>query len=356
MEQIGRQLVAWYGANARDLPWRQNPTPYRVWVSEIMLQQTSVTTVLEYYARWLTRFPNVASLAAASEQEVLSLWEGLGYYQRARRMLAAARMLVDEFDGKLPTSRAALLKLPGVGPYVANAILSMAFGRDVVALDANVIRVFMRLLAMEGTGAEKDVRKAVEHWALVGLPAGRSAEYNQGWMDFGSSTCRPRRPLCGECFLQEDCDGFRKGTQYDIPRPSSRRLQRIETAVALFLCDSCVYLQKRPPGGLFAGMWEFPGGKVKEGESAAEAVVRECREELGVDCRVRRELVSLVHYYTVFEVTLHAFLSDLPEGLPVDAEHRWVTMDEVGDYPMPSANRQVVEALADVVERQGDSD
>ncbi len=345
MKAIGRRLVRWYGKNARELPWREEPTPYRVWVSEIMLQQTAVTTVVPYFERWMSRWPDVASLARASEREVLALWEGMGYYGRARRLHAAARALVAEHGGGVPRETAALRKLPGVGPYVAAAIRSFAFGEDEVALDANLVRVFMRLLGIEGTGAEADVRRTVGEWARVGLPRGRSADYNQALMDFGSLLCRPRTPRCGECFLRSQCEAFRLGTQYHIPRPSPRRLKKIETAVAVFLRDGAVYLQQRGPDGLFARMWEFPGGKVEEGETPHAALVRECREELGVECAPGRRLTSLTHYYTVFEVRLHAYVCAPPEGLPEDATHRWVGLGEVGEYPMPSASRQVVERL-----------
>jgi A/G-specific adenine glycosylase len=345
MKSIGRRLVRWYGRNARALPWRSQPTPYRVWVSEVMLQQTAVSTVVPYFERWMQRWPSVEALARASERQVLALWEGLGYYGRARRLHQAARLLVAEHGGRLPREAAALRRLPGVGPYVAAAIRSFAFGEDEVALDANLVRVFMRLLGIEGTGAEAGVRRTVGRWAGAGLPRGRSANYNQALMDFGSMLCRPRAPRCGECFLRADCDAFRQGLQYDIPRPSPRRLKKIATAVAVLLRDGAVYLQQRPPEGLFASMWEFPGGKLEGGETPREALGRECREELGVECRPGRRLLSLTHYYTVFEVRLHAYLCPPPDGLPEDATHRWVKLEQTVEYPMPSASRQVVQKL-----------
>jgi len=342
MRSIGRRLVRWYGRNGRDLPWRADPSPYRVWVSEVMLQQTSVTTVIPYFERWMRRLPDVAALAAAREREVLSLWEGMGYYGRARRLRQAARVIVEEHGGVVPRESAQLRRLPGIGPYIAAAIRSFAFGEDEVALDANLVRVLMRLLGLEGTGAEADVRREVVRQAAIGLPSGRSADYNQGLMDFGSLICRPRVPRCGQCFLRRDCEAFARGIQYDIPRPSPRRLKKISTAVAVFMRQGDVYIQKRPPEGLFGGMWEFPGGKVEEGETPRAALVRECREELGVECAPGRRLLALTHYYTVFEVRLHAYVCTAPEGLPEDATHRWVRPGELAEYPMPSANREIV--------------
>jgi A/G-specific adenine glycosylase len=242
-----------------------------------------------------------------------------------------------------------LLALPGIGPYMASAIRSIAFGEDEVALDANLSRVFMRLLSVEGRGTESVVRKQVQPVAEAALPSGRSSDYNQALMDFGSLICRPRSPLCGECFLQGNCAAFAEGRQYDIPTPVKRRLKKIRTAVAVFLREGAdgpeVYIQKRPADGLFAGMWEFPGGKAAEGERPKEAVVRECREELDVECRVVRKLTELTHYYTVFEVRLHAYGCAVEAPLPEDPTHRWVPLAELDSYPMPSANRAVVAAV-----------
>ncbi|MFO8006106.1 MAG: A/G-specific adenine glycosylase [Candidatus Brocadiia bacterium] len=349
LREIGRRLLRWYEQNRRELPWRDQPSPYRVWVSEVMLQQTAVATVIPYFERWMERFPDVASLAEASEREVLNLWEGMGYYARARRLREAARQVMECFDGQLPDGREELCSLPGIGPYIVDATLSLAFGRDVVALDANVARVMMRLLCIRGRAAEADVRRRVRRAAETSMPEGRSSAFNQALMDFGSMICRPRRPLCAECPLRDLCRARAEGAQYDIPAVRRRRLRKIRTAVAVFLREGEVYVQKRPPEGMFAGMWEFPGGKAREGESPAEAAVRECREELGVECAVGRELVGLTHYYTVFEVRLHAFLCPPPRGLPQDDAHRWVAVSELDEYPMPSANRQVVQALREAI-------
>jgi len=343
---IGRRLVRWFDRNARDLPWRRSPTPYAVWISEVMLQQTVVGTVAARYEDWMARFPDVRALAAADEREVLAAWEGLGYYRRALHAHQAARCMVRDHGGRVPASREALLALPGVGPYVAGAVLSLAFGRDEAAVDTNVVRVFMRLLCLPGRSTEAGPKREARRWAEAALPTGRSAAYNQALMDFGSLLCRPRRPRCGECFLRERCEAFRQGRQYDIPPPGRRKLKKIETAVAVFIRDGRVYLQQRPRGGLFARMWEFPGGKVRRAETPAQALERECREELGIECRPGAKLAELTHYYTVFEVRLHAFLCEPPEALPLDATHVWVRVAELGDYPMPSANRRVVQKLA----------
>jgi A/G-specific adenine glycosylase len=342
---LGRRLLRWYEDNRRDLPWRRRPTPYRVWVSEVMLQQTAVSTVVPYFQRWMRQFRSLAALARASQTEVLALWEGLGYYGRARRLWQAARVVARQHGGRVPRDRRTLLALPGVGPYVADAILSFAFGEDVVALDANVVRVFMRLEALDGAGAEAAVRRRVRSAATAGLPSGCSAQYNQAIMDFGSAVCRPRRPHCGACPLRNVCRAFQQGSQCDIPRPTPKRLSSVAAVAAVFRRGDEVYVQKRPAGGLLAGMWEFPGGKVRRGEAPHAALARECLKKLGIGCQVRRKLTELTHYYTAFRVRLHAYLCWPPDGLPADAEHRWVPLHRLDEYPMPSANRRVVKAL-----------
>jgi A/G-specific adenine glycosylase len=343
LQTIGRRLVKWYGCAARDLPWRVDPTPYRVLVSEFMLQQTVVGTVIGYFDRWMTQFPDVKALAAASERRVLALWQGLGYYRRATNLHRSARMIVADFDGRIPDSRAELLKLPGVGPYIADAVLSFAFHRHVAVVDANVARVFMRLAGREGLATAGDVRRDVAAWTDAALPSGHSSAYNQALMDFGSVVCRSRTPLCTDCFLRDRCEAQRTGRQYDIPTPPKRRLKKIRTVAAVLIREGCVYLRRRPPTGLFAGMWELPGGRVDDAERPRAALTRICRDELGTPCQSERKLTQLVHHYTVHEVTLHAWLCTPTERLPEDATHRWVPLDELDAYPLPSAERKLLD-------------
>jgi len=346
LQTIARRLVKWYGHAARDLPWRIDPTPYRVLVSEFMLQQTVVGTVVGYFDRWMTQFPNVDALASASERQVLALWQGLGYYRRATNLHRSARMLAAEFDGSIPDSRPDLLKLPGVGPYIADAVLSFAFHRDVAVVDANVARVFMRLAGREGLATAGPVRRDVTAWTMAALPAGHSSEYNQALMDFGSVICRSRKPLCQDCFLRDRCEAHRTGRQYEIPTPPKRRLKKIRTVAAVLIRQGCVCLRRRPPGArMFAGMWELPGGRVHDDERPRAALTRIFRDELNTACRPDRKLPRLVHHYTVHEVTLHAWLCAPPDDLPQNATHRWVPLTKLNAYPLPSAERKVLDLL-----------
>ncbi len=350
LDEFIDRLFSWYETHKRDLPWRDDPSPYEVWISEVMLQQTTVPAIEGRFEQWMERFPTIETVAEASEQDILAEWEGLGYYQRASRLHAAARQVVKEHAGQLPRAEDKLRDLPGVGPYIASAIRSIAFGADVIALDANLSRVFMRLLAIRGRPGVSAVRDQVREAAQRVLPEGDSSRFNQSLMDFGSIVCRPSDPDCGHCFATDLCAAFQKGLQEDIPERRRKKIKKIDTAVAIFIRDSHVYIQRRPPDGLFAGMWEFPGGKLEEGETPGEAVKREVQEELGVDSTVREKVTSFVHYYTRFEVTLHAFICKT-EGTLIDNEtHRWVELSDLNDYPMPSANRTLVGELRGIVE------
>jgi A/G-specific adenine glycosylase len=301
--------------------------------------------VLGRFDEWIQRYPDLNSVARASLQQVLSAWEGLGYYARARRLHRTARLVVQRHGGRLPRAGRDLQELPGIGPYIAAAIRSLAFGEPDVAVEANVMRVFLRLLGLERRPSESSARQVVSRYAARALPPQRPADFNQALMDFGSLLCRPRRPQCGQCFAAGLCVARRRGRQELIPRRRRRRLERISTAVAVFRRDGSIYVQRRPPEGLFGGMWEFPGGKVEDGETPAQALVREIREELGVTCTPGHALEPILHYYTRFRVTLHGFLGPPPAGLPVDETHRWVTPRESTELPMPAASRRLVGRL-----------
>ncbi len=356
MKTFTTRLVEWYEENGRDLPWRENPSPYSIWVSEVMLQQTTVPAVIERYRRWMERFPDIPALAAASERNVLSEWEGMGYYQRASRMREAAGIIVQHHDGRLPSDEQSLLKLPGIGPYIASAIRSLAFGADVVAVDANVNRVFMRQLALKGPVDGSQTRRHILRVAGRMLPSGDSSRFNQALMDFGSLICRPNNPECSRCFASEFCRAFDKELQHEIPPGRRKTLEKIETAVAVFLNGSEVYIQQRPSGGLFGGMWEFPGGKLRHGETPEDAVVREVKEELATQCAVTAKVTSFVHFYTRFRVTLHAFLCSAGEDLPLDNKRQWVELVNVSGYPMPAANRKLIRHLREMMMKNSKSE
>ncbi len=351
------RLLAWYRAEKRSLPWRDHPDPYAVWVSEIMLQQTRVETVLPYFRRWMARFPNVAALAQAEEQEVLALWEGLGYYSRARNLHRAARQLMQHYGGQLPAEVKALRALPGIGAYTAGAIASMAFGLDEPAVDGNVLRVVSRLFALEDFIDTPQGRRAVTEHVRACLPSGQAGDFNQALMDLGASICLPQRPQCGRCPLAEDCCARQEGRQRALPRRRPRRKPpQVVVTAAVITRGEEVLLAQRPPDGLLGNLWEFPGGKLEPGESLEAALQREIREELGVEIRVGPSLGVYRHAYTHFRVTLHAFRAWLrpgerPRPLQVQAL-RWLRPDELDAFPMGKIDRHIARRLQQQAEEK----
>lgn len=281
LQEIVKPLLAWYRKNARVLPWRQDPSPYHVWLSEIMLQQTRVEAVKEYYRRFLDALPTVQDLAEVGEDELLKLWQGLGYYNRARNLQKAAQVICTEYGGKFPSEYQQWLDLPGVGEYTAGAVVSMAFGEKKPAVDGNVYRIYTRLQA-DGTDITKtDFKRRVREEIQDIMPE-NPGQFNQAWMDLGATICLPNgAPLCDSCPLSEICRSHREGTELSYPVKPAKKTRRIEERTVFLLEYEGKYLiQKRPDKGLLAGLWEFPG---QEGHLTPEQVSTGL-QDLGVIC------------------------------------------------------------------------
>ncbi len=347
--ELMRFLLAWYEKEGRCLPWRQSADPYAIWISEIMLQQTRVTTVIPYFERWLERFPTVFALAEASEQEALSAWEGLGYYRRARNLQRAAKTLVTEHGGNLPRDAEAWRRLPGIGRYTASALAALLAGQDEVAIDGNAKRVLSRVYDIAEPVDAPSGERAVIARAQENLPAGRAADYNQALMDLGALICTPRAPRCEVCPLSPLCRARAQGLQEQRPVTRPRRALPAYLVVAAVICRSGKYLlAQRPLQGLLGGMWEFPGGKVQDGESLEDALRREIEEELGTQVAVGAAIGVYRHAYSHFRIVLHAFHCELtgaePRPLQV-AALQWLTVEDMKDYPMGRVDRRIVESL-----------
>jgi A/G-specific adenine glycosylase len=343
------RLLSWYTTHARTLPWRGLQDPYAVWVSEVMLQQTRVETVIPYFERWMKHFPDIETLSHASTQEVLAIWEGLGYYGRARNLHQAAQLVCQEYNGQLPEDIHLLRKLPGVGRYTAAAIASIAFGRDEPTLDGNTRRVLARYFNVHEDARSNAGERELWELAAQHLPAGHAGAYNQALMDLGASICSPKSPACAQCPLEVDCQARLLGIQEQRPvfLPKPAIPHHIVTAAVIHR-DDRVLIACRPAHGLLGGLWEFPGGKQQEGEDLPTCLRREIGEELGADIEVGEQLGIYQHAYTHFRVTLHAFHCTLLKGEPRPiqaADLCWVLPAELAQYPMGKIDRQISKTL-----------
>lgn len=349
MSSLADPLLNWYQEHARCLPWREHPTPYQVWISEVMLQQTRVETVIPYYERWMECFPTLSSLAHSSQQEVLAMWEGLGYYSRARNLHRAAQIVMYEHGGELPKKVGLLRNLPGIGRYTAGAIASIAFGLDEPVLDGNIRRVLTRVFDIRQPAGSKEGEERLWELASANLPQGQAGKFNQALMDLGALICTPRQPKCSNCPLNCFCEAFSLGVQTERPvKLPKESLPHYTVTSAIIQRDGQVLIAQRPADGLLGGMWEFPGGKVEPGEDLVSGLKREIREELDVDIEVDTAFGIYQHTYTHFRITLHAFLCNLNGNQPQTNYHTdliWSNLPSLRNYPMGKVDRQISNSL-----------
>lgn len=346
-------LLKWYQENARVLPWRLCHSAYCIWVSEVMLQQTQVETVIPYFNRWMKVFPDIQTLSEADEQTVLVLWEGLGYYSRARNLLSAAKIIKDELNGQLPQTMQDLQKLPGIGRYTAAAIASLAYNLDIATVDGNIRRVISR--AFDVTEPARSTQGEQKIWYLTqsNLPPGQAGDYNQALMDLGSTICSPNKPQCEQCPIVEYCLGFQKGVQEERPVKKPRKtIPHLTVTAGVIRQDGQVLLARRPRNGLLGGLWEFPGGTLEEADENLETCLRrEILEELGVNIHVGEGFGKYKHAYTHFKITLFAFLCSLSNGeepQPLECDElAWVKLPELRDFPMGKVDRLIARKLVE---------
>ncbi|MUT67767.1 A/G-specific adenine glycosylase [Paenibacillus sp. NEAU-GSW1] len=328
---FSRELLNWYRANKRTLPWRANRDPYRVWVSEIMLQQTRVDTVIPYYERFMDRFPTIKALAGAPEEDVLKCWEGLGYYSRARNLQAGARMVMELYGGTVPDDKTAVAGLKGVGPYTSGAIMSIAFNRPEPAVDGNVMRVLSRYFCLEDDIAKPATRVRIEKLAASLIPEGAAGDFNQGLMELGALVCTPKSPSCLPCPVMEHCAGRMAGREQELPIKTKAKPPRPELRVAAIVAGTGantgkVLVRQRPEKGLLAQMWELPhvlltkeqepmlaAGEsgAKEQEAMGELLTKAVEADAGLLIRPRRWFMDAEHVFSHIHWTMRFYLADL---------------------------------------------
>jgi A/G-specific adenine glycosylase len=349
IEPIGPQVLGWYARHKRDLPWRKTRDPYHIWISEVMLQQTRVDTVVPYYHRFLSSFGNVQALASASVDEVLKAWENMGYYARARNLRAAAKQIVERFGGEIPSTWDQLIDLPGIGAYTAGAILSMAFGQSVPAVDGNVKRVLSRVFAIKQPLSQSTTQKRIMDLARRIVPKKDTGSFNQAMMDIGSEICTPKEPSCKVCPIRTSCQACKNGLQDKLPVTRKRPPLPHKHLTAALLKDKRgrLLIVQRPGHGLLGGLWKFPGGQQDSDEPLGSCVQKRVRKELGIRIKVGKSIGSIKHAYTHFRITLHAFNCIHQSGNPKAlgcADWRWVRPGQLGTFAFSKADREIMKA------------
>jgi A/G-specific adenine glycosylase len=341
LDNFQEKLLTWFAANRRPLPWRQDYQPYHIWISEVMLQQTQMERGVAYFRRWISRFPDVAAVAAADRDELLKYWEGLGYYSRLDNLRRAAQALIERHGGTLPDNLEELQRLPGIGQYTAAAIASIAFGRDVALVDANVTRLLARLFDLEQPLYDQAGRRLVENIATALLPSGQARDYNQALMELGALLCAPKRPRCLACSLNRLCLAQKHGTATLRPKPRRAIVKtNLPMAAAVLVHDGHVLLRQRPAKGMWAGLWEFPGLILGPDQDAA-ALAEEVRHLIGVDV-VLEKLARIEHHHTRYRVLLDGYfchLSTQPQKTPDRC--RWVKVEELAAYALSAGHRRL---------------
>ena len=339
IDQISQPLLAWYDKKHRILPWREEPTGYHVWVSEIMLQQTRVEAVKPYYERFLKNLPNIASLSGANEEVLLKLWEGLGYYNRVRNMQKAAKIIMEKYGGEMPEKYEELLALPGIGSYTAGAISSIAYGQKVPAVDGNVLRVVSRLRMDDSDILSAQVKKRVEQELVEGMPADRPGDFNQAMMELGAVVCIPNgMAKCSECPLQKICMAFQNDRVLEFPVKAKKKPRVIEKKTILVIRDeNRAAIQKRPDRGLLAGLYGFPS---LEGHKTGEQVIQSLKE-WGLNPIYIKPLESSKHIFSHKEWHMKGYVIRVDELMPVNGEAKGLLFVEPKEteekYPIPSA-------------------
>jgi len=340
---VQHRLLQWFKKQGRDLPWRRTRNPFRIWISEIMLQQTQVDTVIPYYHRFLKAFPTVEVLAKADLSRVLKIWEGLGYYSRARHLHQAAKRIISQCNGRIPDRLNDLLSLPGVGRTTAGAILSIAYNKEAPILDGNVKRVLSRIYAV--STPPRDLKTENLLWTLSKslIPKGHAGSFNEALMDLGATVCKPKKPSCSLCPLRNLCRAKATGNPERYPtKPKKRKIPHVNGVSAVIVRDGKVLLHQRPPRGFSGGLWEFPNWRVQGERNLSHRLVKWVKDERDLRVIVKGRIGSFEQTYSHFKLTLHVYHC---QALDPEGSGRWVGIRNLSRFPMSRIHRRICHAL-----------
>lgn len=343
-QEFQHDLIQWFKETMRDLPWRQDRDPYRVWVSEVMLQQTRVDTVIPYYERFLTLFPTLEALAEAEEETVLKAWEGLGYYSRARNLQSAVKEVSEHYGGIVPDTQDEITKLKGVGPYTAGAILSIAYNKPEPAVDGNVMRVLARIFLIEDDISKVKTRRLFEQIVYRIISHQNPSYFNQGLMELGALICSPTSPRCSECPVQHHCKAYAEDKQLDLPvKAKKKKPQKKEMAAAvIFHADGSVLIRRRPETGLLAKLWEFPNVETKSKKGQVADLVQYIEDKYALSIEVQGKVQTVEHTFShlIWHINVFACYTDEPKRFTDDL--KWVQNDEIEAFPFPVSHQKIM--------------
>lgn len=346
--KIDSGLLKWFDKNQRPMPWRSVKSPYRTFISEVMLQQTQIRTVIPYFERWIKIFPDVETLAKAPIDQVLKLWEGLGYYTRARNLHKSAQIIVEKHGGQIPSDVESLMTLPGIGRYTAGAISSIAFEKPAPIVDGNVARVLSRLFNIHKDILKPDTQKLLYEVASEIVPLKRPGDFNQALMELGSLVCVPILPNCAACPLASVCSAYKKGNQDRLPVKSKAAKKReIQIAAAVILNGQKILVRKRPSKGIWGGLWEIPSVTLEKRKLVQETIENYIRQEYKLNAALTKQEVPIAHHLTHLKMTIHPFRFQTGSSVKAVSPNKWVSPNELKKLSFPVPYQKIIEARAE---------
>lgn len=348
-KRLVQSILSWYKHNKRDLPWRKTHDPYKIWISEIMLQQTRVEQVIPYYYRFLDKFPSINVLASSNLDDVLKMWEGMGYYRRARYLLEAAKIIAERHKSKIPSKYEILATLPGFGPYTCGSVLSIAYNLPYPAIDGNVIRLMSRLFKIESDITRIATKRTIEKTVVNLIPANKASAFSQALMDMGASVCKSVRPKCNICCCQKFCRAYNEMPNPEILPKKTKKIRNahVHIAAGIVRNRNTVLISKRPENVILGGLWEFPGGKKERNESLDAACVRELKSKVGISAKIIKPFISIKHHYSHYSVTIHFFCCSYLSGRLNKSTAKWVKIDELEMHAFSKVHKQVAMKIRD---------